>query len=287
MSEASEASTGLRPTAGERARTLSYGVADGVLAVPGVPYAPVPAHAADADGRPLLLMPAESAAVAALADEHDLPATLRISDVAPIPLADRVRGRAWLHGWITEIPADERRAAALRISRVHPRPELLEAGAADKAGRRWTVLALEVAEVEIDDMWGSATLEPEEYGAAVPDPLVAVEAGILSHLDEAHRAELLIMLRRLNLAAQVPDVPGVPGVPGARDGQDPVVRPLALDRYGMWVRCSGSHSEAAQDYSGASRAAEPVDLRVVFGEPVSDIHGLRCVYRQLFAGVSS
>ncbi|MEW2356687.1 DUF2470 domain-containing protein [Spirillospora sp. NPDC029432] len=267
MSEASEAAAPRRPTAGERARTLSYGVADGVLAVPGVPYAAVPAHATDADGRPLLLLPAESAVVSALAGEPDLPATLRISDVAPVPLPDRLRGQAWLHGWITEVPEGERRDAALRISRLHPRPELLEAGAADSARRRWTVLALEVAEVEVKDMWGSATLEPEEYAAGVPDPLVAIESGILSHLDECHRDELVVMLRRLD---------GASHVPAARAGRDTVVRPLALDRYGMWLRCSGTERTDAA----------PVDLRVVFGEPVSDIHGLRCVYRRLFAGVS-
>jgi hypothetical protein len=275
----SEAETPTRPTAGERARTLAYGVADGVLAVPGVPYAPVSAHATDADGRPLLLLPAESAVVAALAGVEDLPATLRISDVAPVPLPDRVRGQAWLHGWIVEVPAAERRDAALRISRLHPRPELLEAGAADRTGRRWTVLALEVAEVEIQDMWGSATLEPEEYAEAVPDPLVAIESGVLSHLDDCHRGELVTMLRRLN---------GVAHVPG---GQDPVVRPLALDRYGMWLRCTAT-GEAAEPTTGRPTTGqpttgEPVDLRVVFGEPVSDIHGLRCVYRRLFAGVSS
>ncbi|GAA2434165.1 DUF2470 domain-containing protein [Actinomadura vinacea] len=275
MSEASEGATE-RPTAGERARTLAYGVADGVLAVPGVPYAPVPAHATDENGRPLLLLPAGSAAVKALRGEPDLPATLRISDVAPIPLADRVRGRAWLHGWVTEPEGDERRAAAVRLSRLHPRPELLDIGRESEsdAARAWTVLALEVAEVEIRDGWGAATLEPEEYEAAVPDPFVAIEAGMLSHLDECHRGELVTMLLRLNeLAAAVSGS----GVPGVAAGHDPVVRPLALDRYGMWVRC----------FSPRPDGADPVDLRVVFGEPVSDVHGLRRVYRRLFMGVRS
>nr|BFE30570.1 hypothetical protein GCM10010200_028210 [Actinomadura rugatobispora] len=366
MSEASEAGQDteqrpdgrqvVRPTAGERARTLAYGVADGVLAVPGVPYAPVPAHATDEQGRPLLLLPARSAAVAALRGEPDLPATLRISDVAPVPLADRVRGRAWLHGWVTEPAGDERRAAALRLSRLHPRPELLDIGPEPAPGQSWTVLALEIAEVEIRDAWGEATLDPEEYEAGVPDPLVAIEAGILSHLDECHRAELVVMLRRLNdLAARVSGG-GVPGVPAAREpvesvwgddpprpparthdrppgarpvesvwgddpprpparthdrppgarpvesvwgddpprpparthdrppGARPVVRPLGLDRYGMWLRCFTAPPEDVQERPDG---AESVDLRVVFGEPVSDIHGLRRVYRRLFAGVHS
>lgn len=271
MSEPSRATTAPRPTAGERARTLTYGVAGGVLAVPGVPYAPVAAHVTDPAGRPLLLLPSESAVVPALAGKTDLPATLRVSDIAPVPLPDRLRGQAWLHGWLTEVPEDERREAALRLSRLHPRPELLEAGAGDGVRRRWTVLALEPAEIEVKDMWGCAVLEPEEYESAVPDPLVAVEAGVLSHVDACHRPELLTMLRRLN------GISPVDGFPDTAGGPDPVVRALALDRYGMWLRCS----------TPGRGPAEPVDLRVVFGEPVSDIDGLRCVYRKLFAGAAS
>ncbi|MFI0479208.1 DUF2470 domain-containing protein [Actinomadura sp. 9N215] len=246
------------PTAAERARTLAYGIADGVLVAPGVPYAPVPAHATDRDGRPLLLVQSASPIAAGLRNpapdaDADVPATLRISDVAPVALADRVRGRAWLHGWLSEVPDAELRAAALRVSHAHPRPELLDLGAERDGRREWTILALEVAQVEIDDAWGSATLEPEEYAAAAPDPFVAVESGILTHLDACHRDEL----------AGLPPESVPPGP----------VRPLALDRYGMWLRCSAPPSDAHATF----------DLRLPFAEPVSDLHGLRCVYRRLFA----
>ena len=240
------------PTAAERARTLAYGVADGVLVAPGVPHAPVPAHTTDRDGRPLLLVRADAPIAAALAGEDDVPATLRISDVAPVPLPDRVRGRAWLHGWLGEVPDGELRAAALRLSHAHPRPELLDLGAG-RDGREWTVLALDVAQVEIDDAWGSAILEPEEYAGAAPDPFVAVEAGILTHLDSAHRAELPRLLPE-----SVPPGP---------------VRPLGLDRYGMWLRCPAPPPDAPSSF----------DVRLPFAEPVSDLHGLRSVYRRLFA----
>ncbi|WP_245667370.1 DUF2470 domain-containing protein [Actinomadura macra] len=246
------------PGAAERARTLAYGIADGVLVAPGVPCAPVPAHTTDRDGRPLLLVRADSPIVAALAGEPDLPATLRLSDVSPVALPDRVRGRAWLHGWLTEVPAGELRAAALRLSRPHPRPELLDLAAGCQDDREWTVLALEVAQVEVQDAWGGATVEPEEYAAAAPDPFVAVEAGILTHLDSCHRDELTHLLPE---AAVTEDTP------------EPTVRPLALDRYGMWLRCSTPLSDAPGSF----------DLRLAFGEPVSDLHQLRCVYRRLFA----
>lgn len=235
------------PAPAERARTLAYGMAGGVLAAPGVPDAHVPAHTTDRGGRPLLLVPSAAPVVAALAAEpDDMPATLRISDVAPVAFPDRVRGRAWLHGWLSRVPDAELRGAALRLSHVHPRPELLDLEDGD-----WTVLALEVAQVEIDDVWGSATLEAEEYAAAAPDPFVAIEAGVLTHLDSTHREEM---------AALLPD--SVPSGP---------VRPLALDRYGIWVRCTPPAHPS------------PFDVRLAFARPVSDLHGLRCVYRKLFA----
>ncbi|WP_242614180.1 DUF2470 domain-containing protein [Actinomadura roseirufa] len=243
------------PGPAERARTLAYGMADGVLVAPGVPYAPVTAHTTDRDGRPLLLVPAAAPIAAAVAGEpDDLPATLRVSDVAPVALADRVRGRARLHGWLTELPAGELRAAALRLAHPHPRAELLDLAAGRPDGE-WTVLALEVAQAEVQDAWGDAVVEPEEYAAAAPDPFVAVEPGILSHLDSCHRDELARLL------------PAAEGAPG------PVVRPLALDRYGLWLRCSAP----------PPRTPDPYDVRLPFAEPVSDLHGLRCVYRRLFA----
>lgn len=261
-----------RPTAAERARTLAYGIAGGVLAAPAGHGAtepePVPAHITDDEGRPYLLLPATSPVVTALRDEPDLPAALHVSDVAPVSLADRLRGQAWLRGWLTELPARQRRSAAITLSQLHPWPELLDlahpgknehpAGSGDSARRTgWTVLALEIAEVEVLDGWGHAVLEPEEYAAAAPDPFVALEPQMLEHLDSCHRAELTALFRH-------------------RFGEfdpEPGIRALGLDRYGLWLRC------VTQD-TGDGR---PLDLRVEFPAPVRDLHGLRCAYRRLFA----
>ncbi|WP_222869208.1 DUF2470 domain-containing protein [Actinomadura chibensis] len=253
--------TGRGPTAAERARTLAYGMADGALTVPGVPQAPVPAHTTDRGGRPLLLFrsasPVRAALAAAPAGTPGPPAVLRVCDVAPVALADRIRGRAWLRGRLTEVPDAELRPAVLRLAHAHPRPELLDLAAvrdAPRGGEReWTILALDVERVEIEDAWGAAALGPEEYADAAPDPFVAVEAGILTHLDKCHRDELTRLL---------PDA--APSGP---------VRPLGLDRHGLWLRRS------APPPSGPP----PFDLRVPFPEPVSDLHGLRRVYRRLFA----
>ncbi|REE98682.1 DUF2470 domain-containing protein [Thermomonospora umbrina] len=254
-----------RPTAAERARTLAYGVAGATLVTTAydharggdgeVPAEPVPAHATDGAGRPLLLMPAGSPSVAALHDEPDLPASLRVWDVAPVSLADRLRGQAWLHGWLTALEGEERKEAAVRLSRLHTRPELLDVGRGDEG--EWTVLALEVAEVEISDAWGHAVLEPEVYEEAAPDPFVMIEHGMLVHLDACHRRELAGLYRdRFGPVAH-----------------DPVVRPLALDRHGLWLRL------LAHDPDGSGS----FDLYVEFPEPVRDLHGLRDACHRLLA----
>lgn len=267
-----------RPTAGERARTLAYGVADGALMVPDVPYAPVPAHATDPDGRPLLLVEAASPVAAALRAEPDLPAVLQIGDVAPVPFPDRVRGRAWLHGWLVEVPAAARRRAAAVLARLHPRPEVLGIRAAGRNAYGtgpWRLLALEVAEVEIEDPWGGATVEAEEYAAAAPDPFVVVEAGVLSHLDGHHRDELAALVRGL-VGGRAPAGPEAPWNEGlAAVARAETVRPLALDRFGMWLRCTRPGEDGAAPWTA--------DVRVVFPEPVSDLPGLRCAYRRLYA----
>ncbi|MCP2334769.1 DUF2470 domain-containing protein [Actinomadura rupiterrae] len=251
------------PTAAERARSIAYGIAGAVLVAPGVPYDPVPAHTTGENGAPLLLMPRQSPVVVGLTAVSDLPATLRISDLAPVPFADRVRGRAWLHGWVSEVPPDGRRDAADRLARLHPRPELLDLAISDgpgtfevpaafedlsssggSAGSDWTILTMDLAEIEIADGWGAADLEPEEYRDAWPDPFTAVEPAMLRHLDGAHRAELARL------------------VPGAEPGE---VRPVALDRYGLWLRTPDG------------------DHRVDFGVPARDVDGLRRAYRHLFA----
>ncbi|GAA3238537.1 DUF2470 domain-containing protein [Actinocorallia longicatena] len=246
------------PSGAERARTLAYGVAGGSLAALGEAEVTLAAHVTDEQGVPLMLVPAASPIVAALTAEPDLPATLRISDLTPVPLADRVRGRAWLHGWITEVPPESRREAAVRISRLHPRPDLLDLGARIPAVEEWTILALEVAEIEIEDVWGSAVVEPDEYADARPDPFVALEAGAIVHLDHAHRPELAALVK-------------------ARFGElepDHVVRAVALNRFGLNVRC-------------LAPGREPFDLRFAFDAPARDLNGLRGAYRKLFATVNA
>jgi hypothetical protein len=100
-------------------------------------------------------------------------------------------------------------------------------------------------------------LEPEEYEAAAPDPFVVIEHGMLTHLDRCHRAELAGLFQE-----RFGPVAG-----------EPVVRPLSLDRHGLWLRC------LLPDAGGP----ESFDLYVEFPAPVRDLHGLRSVCRRLLA----
>ncbi|MEO3786360.1 DUF2470 domain-containing protein [Actinocorallia sp. B10E7] len=248
-----------RPGPAERARTLAYGVAGGSLTALDLPEELVAAHATGPDGSPLLLMPRSSQVVRSLEHARDLPVTLQITDLAPTPLPDRMRGTAWLHGWVTEVPVESRREAAVRISRLHPRPDLLDIGVrVPVSGEEpeWTILSLEVAEVHLEDMWGESIIEPEDYAEASPDPFVAMEPGLVSHLDSHHRDELQSLLRH-----RLGDITPMPSV-----------RAVGLDRFGLRVRCSAP---------GAS-TPPPFDLRFGFPEAATDMASLRRAYHRLF-----
>lgn len=153
------------PTAAERARTLVEGNSSAVLTIPGLesaePYLLMPVErSTDPDGDVLLGFPEDSPAVrAAVHAQHDeLAAVLEITDVAPVAVPYRIRGRAWVAGWLTPV-------------RDRERPGLLR---------------LEVGEIAVDDLWGVECVEPDDFGAASADPFAAHEAELLQHLAAAH-----------------------------------------------------------------------------------------------------
>ncbi|GAA2519894.1 DUF2470 domain-containing protein [Streptomyces gobitricini] len=180
------------------------------------------------DGEVYLMFPADAPAVRAAthAQDGDLPAVLELTDVAPVAVPDRVRGRAWVSGRLTCAP-----------------------GVAEP-GRM--MLRLAVGEVYVDDLWGDAAVRPEEFADALPDPLTGYETELLQHLAAAHDDH----------------VQGLSGLLGHRAGVQRVV-PLALDRFGLRVRC--------RDTAGQS-----FDARFDFPEPVQDVQGLRRAMRALF-----
>ncbi|HET6856470.1 MAG TPA: DUF2470 domain-containing protein [Streptomyces sp.] len=193
------------PSAAERTRTLVQSTSSAVLLIPGLEGArpeqltPVE-RSVGPDGEVFLLFTADSPAVRAAthAQDDELTAVLEITDVAPVSVPNRIRGRAWVTGWLTAV-----RGIA-------------------EPGRM--LLRLEVGEACVDDLWGAGSVEPEDFASATADPLVAHEADLLQHLHTAHSDQVR------ELGALVGDRADT-----AADAWESAV-PVALDRFGLRVR---------------------------------------------------
>ncbi len=255
-------------TGAERVRTLVESNASVSLTLPrafdqrrsldqGEWWTGVPAaRTVTPDGDVILLVSGESAAAraAAHAQDDDLTAVIEITDVAPVSVPHRIRGRAWLAGWLTQVPADERAACAALLAERHPVGELLRLH-----GRpTWVLLRLEVGEVRVEDLWGTEHVDPDHLAAAEPDPLVGHETELLQHLAAAHRD------RVSDLGALL----------GPRDSAGLTGVPLALDRLGLRVRFVRADSAAA------------FDARFDFPAPVRDVCGMHRAMRALFASAA-
>ncbi|MFF5446781.1 DUF2470 domain-containing protein [Streptomyces sp. NPDC012888] len=231
------------------------------------------ARAVTSDGDVILLVSGETPAAraAAHAQDDDLTAVIEITDVAPVSVPHRIRGRAWLSGWLTPVRgAAERAACARLLAERDPVGELLglgEALSADPApgayGRpAWVLLRLEVGAITVDDLWGAERVDPDELGPAEPDPLREHETELLQHLHSAHRDRVRDLRALLG-----------PRAAGVREAV-----PLALDRYGLRVRFLGE--------PGADGAA-CFDARFDFPEPVGDVCGMRRAMRALFGATTA
>lgn len=118
------------------------------------------------DGDLFLVLPADSPAVRAAthAQDDEVRAVLEITDVAPVSVPHRIRGRAWVSGWLTRVPG--------------------------QTGPGRMMLRLEVGDAYVDDLWGASAVDPEEFARATPDPLVRHETELLQHLDSAHGEQM-------------------------------------------------------------------------------------------------
>lgn len=91
---------------------------------------------------------------------------VEVADVAPLPMADRIRARVRLHGY-----------AAMEASRPG-------------------VIRLQLVAAELDQGGASTPVSPDELRAAEPDPIASGEGAFLSHLMRDH-ADLVRTLTRL------------------------------------------------------------------------------------------
>ncbi|HEY2765702.1 MAG TPA: DUF2470 domain-containing protein [Pseudonocardiaceae bacterium] len=237
------------PSAAERARSIAQrGAAAAVL--PGstgdrlVPLL----HQVSADGDPLVVFGEDHPLVAATrtASRRELPAMVELTDTAPVPLRQPVRGLLWITGWLCPLDRAGARAAAVTISERCPDPRLLD------VGRGVTVLRLRAASLVVADGEGAEPVQPDEFARAEPDPFCSSERVWLRHLEDGHSDVLDTLLTH---------VPASLRTPAAR------VRPLGLDRFGLRLRV---------EIDNADR-----DVRLRFSRPVTDARDLGQQFRQL------
>lgn len=233
----------------ERARTLIAGASGLRIGVLNLTH-DLGRHAVGTDGSLTFLAPVDSpAAIFRVAPR--LPAqvvTVTTVDVATVPQHDRIRGSLRLTGLMR--PARQPLPAGVREHLAGPDPQDLEV-----AG---PVLRLQPSRVtltwhcERGSTEGSDAREIaiEDYRAALPDPMIELEAQWLPHLLLDH-AQLL-----RTLAAHVYD--------GLDDSID--VRPLALDRFGLVLRLYAEGRHLDRRLSFARPVACGCDLREAFDD---------------------
>ncbi len=194
------------PSAAERTRTLVQSTCSSVLLVPGLqvvhPVQLMPdSRAVGPDGDLFLGFAAGSPAVRAAthAQGDELTAALELTDVAPVSVPHRIRGRARVTGWLTAVPG--------------------------LAGPGRMTLRLEFGEASVDDLWGAEMVGPDAFRDAVADPLVTHEAELLQHLHAAHGEQMATLATLL----------GERTANGRATGAPRAV-PVALDRFGLRVR---------------------------------------------------
>ncbi|MGW5650712.1 DUF2470 domain-containing protein [Streptomyces humi] len=199
------------PGAAEQARSLLAVAWSCMVTADGGREEFVGAHAVADDGRVLLHVPEDSALLTAAicAPRGEPAAVLEFADVAPVPVRGRIRARLWMAGWFA--PTDEHLV-------FHPTRVVL---------RRPS---------------GAVVVDLDEFAAARPDPLAGAEAGLLTHLADAHpdaveRLTRLVEPESLHAATRV--------------------QPLAVDRHGLTLRIE--------------RARAHGDVRLTFHAPADDV----------------
>ena len=192
--------TNVTDSPASRLRSMLVAAPSLSLHLPGLRADVAGRHSLTRDGRVRLALPGGSRMAQHLGGQDETVAMIEVTDLAPTPVRDRIRGRGTLTGWLSPTGADG------------------TGGAADD-GDPVTVLDLATAELITTD--GTTTIDPDEFATAEPDPLAATEADLLCHLDHHHPHTIERLCRLVDPRH----------LQGVR-----TVRPLRLDRHGVVLR---------------------------------------------------
>ncbi|WP_435821373.1 DUF2470 domain-containing protein [Micromonospora parva] len=173
------------------------------LHVPGVEAYVAGRHVVTSDGRLRIDLPAGCHLTHRLAHQQDTVAMIEVTDLAPIPVRDRVRARGRFTGW-------------------------LATEATTTGSEKDLAVVLDLATAELTVAGRTTCVDPYAFATAQPDPLAAAEADLLCHLDH-HHPHTVERLCRL-----------IPGhhLRGVRR-----VRPIRLDRHGVVLRLELSRGD--------------------------------------------
>jgi hypothetical protein len=151
------------PTSSERLRSLLHSSSSLDIVAAGRRMSLLDGHAVDDSGRLTIQVPADCALALDLSD-GPLPAIIEITDVSPVAMRNRIRGRATLAGGLRPTPG--------------------------------TTTHFDLAAADVTERGSTAHISPADFAAATPDLLADREAALLCHLVDAH-ADLVSWLSRL------------------------------------------------------------------------------------------
>lgn len=240
------------PTTAERVRSACARAAEATLAADGVSSTTTPVHHLLADGSVVLTAPAEGllAATVTAAGTGGVAAMLELTDLAALPLRERVRSLVWFRGRLHEVPAARVPAMLDLVASENPHPALLQVNARDETDRPYALVHLDIESVVVADATGAESVPVGALLDARPDPFCAMESHWVQHMESAHRDMVDRLASRLPMTL--------------RHGR---VRPLGLDRYGVQLRVEREDGDH--------------DVRLPFSKPVDDVTGLSRAIRTL------
>lgn len=199
MSNPSTSTTDSTDDPAVRLRSMLVAAHSLTLHIPGHEAHVAGRHTVTGDGRVRVELPADCQLAQRLAHQRETVAMIQVTDLAPTPVRNRVRGRGTLTGWLAPTGGDT----------------------SGYDGSDDLVAVLDLATAEVSTADGTTSIDPAAFATARPDPLAATEADLLCHLDH-HHAYTVDRLCRL--------VP-THHMRGVRQ-----VRPLRLDRHGVVLR---------------------------------------------------